>query len=138
MENQLSDPAARWVGKLPDADNYTVIKNQLSDPTARWVGKLPDAVNYCGKSTFRPHGPLGRKTPRSNKLQWKINFLTPRPVGSENSQMLRITLENQLSNPTARWLGKLPVAMEIQISDPTAHWVAKLPDAVNYHGKATF
>ena len=125
MENQVSNPLP--AGSENSQMLHITMENQLSDHTA-WVGKLPDAVNYDGKSTFRPHS-LGRKTPGCNTFTF---VSTPRP-GSENSQMLWITIEyllfrlHRLGQKTPRWC---KLRLKINFFDPTA-WVGKLPDAVN-------
>ena len=63
------------------------------------VEKLPDAVNYNGISMLKLSKSQGQTVPRCYELRWRINFPTlTRAAGSENVQILYITIEYQCSN----------------------------------------
>ena len=108
MENQFSNPCPQG-HKTPRS--YQLQWKINFATLNRRVRKLPDAVNYNGKSTFQPS-----------------------PAGSQNSQILSITMENQLSNPQPQGR-KAPRCCKLQwkINFPTlTRRVGKLSDVVNY------
>ena len=87
--------------RIPKSCKKTM-ENQSSNPGAR-VGGFPSPATTNGKSIPRPWR-QGERIPKSCKNQWKINHPTLAP-GSEDSQVLQKSMENQSYNPGARVWG---------------------------------
>ena len=107
-----SDPAGQDKSYMDYAWTIREIMRGTSRPLLQ-----PPLMQLCLHSDcIWPQG-LGGIPPRCFKLQWKIKYLTPR-LGSNTSQMLQISIQNQVSDPKAK--------------------VVYLPDAEKIHQKIKY